>query len=106
MNKDPYLKVVDRPRAVKEPGPQSTVFGVLGHTRESGMTRMLNGLVISTTPGAASKEKKEVEKVDKHMNNSERKILGAASKTRIPGAHMGQVPYAGMYMSHMGKEVS
>lgn len=106
MNKDPYLKVVDRPRAVKAPGPQSTVFGVLGHTRESGMTRMLNGLVISTTPGAESKEKKEVEKVGKHMHNSERKILGHAAKTHIPGAHMGQVPYAGKFMSMMGGEVS
>lgn len=103
MNKDPYLKVVDRPRAVKEPGPQPTVFGVLGHTKESGMTRMLNGLVVETTP---RKVQADVEKVTKDMKNSERKILGAASKTHIPGAHMGQVPYAGMYMSMMGKEVS
>lgn len=103
MNKDPYLKVVDRPRAVKMPGPQPTVFGVLGHTRESGMTRMLNGLVIDTTP---AKHKEDVEHVTKKVKNSERSILGMPSKTHIPGAHMGQVPYAGQFMSHMGKEVS
>ena len=103
MNKDPYLKVVDRPRSVKEPGPQPTVFGVLGHTRESGMSRMLNGLVIETTP---AKMKADVESVSKKMKNSDRHILGPAAKTHIPGAHMGQVPYAGRFMSMMGGEVS
>ena len=95
----PYLDVVDQPRMMKGKGaPKQTVFGVLGHTKEDPKMRSLGGLV-QHAAGAPLK-KGTTEKA--RSITTERDITGPAAKTHIPGAHMGQVPYAGVYMSHLG----
>ena len=94
----PYLSVVDEPRVMKGKGaPRSTVFGVLGHTKETGMTRVLGGLVQHAASNPIPKGT-----VSKKHHMTERHIDGPAPKTHIPGAHYGQIPYPGLYMSMKG----
>jgi hypothetical protein len=99
-----YLKVVTSTREMAGKGaPRNTVFGVLGHTMESSMTKSLGGLVEKSSGG---KVKKGVaESVSKEPKNTENKILGPKSHTAIPGSHMGQVPYAGYYMKAVGERL-
>lgn len=95
-----YLKVVDMPRRMSGKGaPRQTVFGVLGRTMETSMAKSLGGLVKESTKVSAPKVS---EKASAEKKNTDRKIIGAAAKTHIPGVHMGQVPYAGQYMTHIG----
>lgn len=95
-----YLKIVDMPRRMEGKGaPRQTVFGVLGRTMEDPYTKSLGGLVKESTKVTAPKV---AVKASKEPKNTERHILGKASKTRIPGVHQGQVPYAGQYMSNIG----
>lgn len=95
-----YLKIVDMPRRMKGVGsPQQTVFGVLGRTMETPLTKSLGGLVKESTKVSAPKV---TMKASKEPKNTDRHILGKASRTPIPGSHMGQVPYAGRWMSSTG----
>lgn len=95
----PYLDVVDAPRQMKGKGaPRDTVFGVLGHTKEDPKMRSLGGLVHHTA--SAPVKKGTLEKP--RAFHTERDITGPASKTHVPGAHFGQTPYAGVYMSNLG----
>ena len=99
----PYLAVVDQPRVMKGTGaPRQMVFGVLGHTKETGKTRVLGGLVQHTPDAPIGKGT-----VDSHpkLCHTERHITGPASKTHVPGAHYGQVPYPGLYRSMLGKSL-
>lgn len=97
----PYLQVVDFPRKMGGVGaPQRTVFGVLGHTMEDPFTKTLGGLVIDSKASAPTPP---VSKDSKRMDKTEHKIAGSASKTKIPGAHMGMIPFPGYYMSELGK---
>lgn len=101
MNKTPYLHVVDFPRRMAGKGaPQRTVFGVLGHTMEDPYTKSLGGLVKNSKPSASAPA---TIKTTKRTDETVHHIAGAPSKTHIPGAHFGQVPYAGKYMSELGK---
>jgi hypothetical protein len=103
MDKTPYLHVVAEPRMMKGKGaPRSTVFGVLGRTKETGENRVLGGLVREAPSG-----KILAGTLDKHPRavHTERNITGPASKTHISGMHYGQVPYAGRYMGHAGAEL-
>jgi hypothetical protein len=98
-----YLEVVDSPRMMKGKGaPRSTIFGVLGRTTAeySSMSKSLGGLVNKTT---GREVKKGVVVPESRAKNTEHSILGAKSKTAIPGVHTGQVPYAGAYMKDVGK---
>ena len=96
-----YLRVVDMPRRMGGKGaPRQTVFGVLGMTMEDSKTKTLGGLVKESTKVSAPKV---AVKASSEKKNTDRHILGPAAKTPIPGAHTGQVPYAGMFMSHVGK---
>lgn len=101
-----YLEVVDSPRMMKGKGaPRSTIFGVLGRTTAeySSMSKSLGGLVNKTTGGKVKKGVVESEKkAERRTGNTEHSILGAKSKTAIPGVHQGQVPYAGAYMKDVG----
>ena len=97
----PYLHVVDFPRKMGGVGaPQRTVFGVLGHTKEDPFTKSLGGLVIDSK---ASAPVPPTTKDSKRTDKTERKIAGSPSKTHIPGAHYGMVPYPGFYQSELGK---
>ena len=96
-----YLKIVDMPRRMKGVGaPRQTLFGVLGRTVEDPLSKSLGGLVKESTKVDAPKVSM---KASKEPKNTERHILGKAAKTHIPGVHQGQVPYAGQWMSAVGK---
>lgn len=96
----PYLSVVDNPRRMGGKGaPEPTIFGVLGRTMYDSSNKTLGGLVQESTPVKAPKVAMPASKESK---NTERHIIGKASKTHIPGSHMGQVPYAGAYMATVG----
>lgn len=98
-----YLKIVDMPRRMRGEGaPRQTVFGVLGKTMESPMMKSLGGLVQESTKVSAPKV---AMKASSEKKNTDHHIIGKAAKTHIPGAHMGQVPYAGQYMSHLGSRL-
>ena len=99
----PYLEVVDEPRMMKGKGaPRSTVFGVLGHTKESGKMRSLGGLVQHAPSAPVPKDA-----VEHHprLIHTERGITGPAAKTHISGLHYAQVPYPGAFMAHAGHEL-
>ena len=99
-----YLEVVGSPRKMGGKGsPQDTLFGVIGHTKMSPLTRSLGGLVIGTSKGASPK--RAAHKAHVHPDTDHNLIAGA-HKTHISGAHFGQVPYAGRFMAAVGKEVS
>ena len=103
MDKTPYLKVVDMPRQMKGEGaPRSTVFGVLGRTKESPLTKSLGGLVMETTKGSVPKGSFPAKDA---YRNTEHHIIGHAAKTKVSGMHYGQVPYPGAFMAHLGAMV-
>jgi hypothetical protein len=60
--------------------------------------------MISTTKGASPKD--AAVKASSEPKNTEKHLLGGSHKTALPGVHYGQVPFAGMYMKAVGKEVS
>ena len=95
----PYLEVVDEPRQMRGEGaPRSTVFGVLGRTKETGKMKSLGGLVHRTPSEAIPKGTV----LHSCHAKTERHICGPASKTHISGQHFGQVPYPGAFMAHLG----
>jgi hypothetical protein len=67
--------------------------------------RSLGGLVQETT-GNKRLRSGEVHMVKASMQNTDRRILGPASKTHIPKEHYGQVPYPGVFQSQVGVMVS
>jgi hypothetical protein len=100
MEHTPYLnQTAERFNMKSKAAPKSTVFGVLGKTKMDPYSITLGGLVINSTKVSAPKI---AEPASREKKNTERHILGPASKTKIPGSHMGQVPYAGQYRSHVG----
>lgn len=103
LNKTPYLQVVDFPRMMGGKGaPRSTVFGAIGRTKIEPYTKSLGGLVQTTTPGAGHILAAAVEKASAVPKNTEFHIIGHAAKTKVPGDHYGQIPYAGAYRSALG----
>jgi len=107
MEHTPYLDTAQQRLTMKGKGaPRSTLFGVLGKTKYDPYARSVGGLVITTTSGAPVPKHLSEKEAMTHPGNTERSILGRASKTYIPGVHYGQVPYAGKYMSDIGKMVS
>lgn len=104
--REPYLAVVDpRIQMAGKGAPRSTVFGVLGRTMDGGDVgaKSLGGLVKDTKSKA--KHGKET-MPEKAAHQTEKKIVGPAAKTRIPGVHMGQVPYPGFFMSAVGHRLA
>lgn len=104
----PYLEVVNRRFEMKGEGaPKETVFGVLGHTKPDSKMKSLGGLVQNTKPSASMPKEmvmSEKKAMASHLQ-TDRHILGAPPKTHIPGAHFGQVPYPGHFMSALGQRL-
>ncbi len=98
----PYLQVVESSmRMAGEGAPRDTTFGVLGHTKDSSLTRSLGGLVENAKP--SGKMPKHF-KLKGHMDMSEHNIA-SGNKTFIPGAHSAQVPYAGKFLKMVGSKL-
>lgn len=104
MDKTPYLHVVAEPRMMRGKGaPRSTVFGVLGMTKETGKMRSLGGLVENSK--ASAPIGKDVLKHHPKALHTDRHITGPAAKTHIPREHYAQVPYPGHFQSTEGKRL-
>ena len=104
MEEQPYLQVVDEPRKMRGKGaPRSTVFGVIGRTTYDPFTKSLGGLVIDSTKGV--RPEKVSMKASSVPKNTEKHIIGSPAKTKVSGAHYGQVPYAGKYRSDLGERL-
>lgn len=100
-----YLEVVEAPRKMKGKGaPQDTLFGVIGRTMMDPLTRSLGGLMVTTTKGVSAAD--SAESASAVRKNTEHHLVGKASKTHIPGKHMGMVPFAGQFMVKVGAETS
>ena len=100
----PYLKSSNPIRLMAGKGaPRSTVFGVIGATMEDSSMRSLGGLVKNTK--VSGHPKKEVVK-SSAAPQTDHHIIGHASRTPVPGEHMGQVPYPGHYRSALGARLS
>ena len=105
MPRDPYLAVQDPKIQMAGKGaPRSTVFGILGRTMDHTMVgaKSLGGLVHDTK--SKSKAHDDV-MPESRAPQTEKKIIGRAAKTHVPGVHMGQVPYAGFYRSAIGSRL-
>ena len=104
MKKDSagFLEHVDTPtRNMRGKGaPRSTVFGVIGMTKEDNYSRTLGGLVKHTAEGSV----KGIAKRGFVM--TDRDIMGNVSRTPTPGSHYGQVLYHGEYMAKAGSAMS
>ena len=88
--------------------PEPTLFGVLGQTKMDPFSKTLGGLVTETT-GSKRVKKGEVKHLSAPASGhklSENGAVGMPPKTRIPGAHFAQVPYAGKFMSDKGGSVA
>jgi len=72
--------------------PRNNVFGLIGDTMDSTYNRSLGGLVKDTKVGGVK-------------SGSIMKSLDKPSKTKIPGAHYGQVVYPGRFMAVVGKSL-
>ena len=81
--------------------PRATVFGVLGHTEETGLTKSLGGLVSNSKVGKINPG--TVLRHPEGKINTDQHLIGKAPKTHISGKHYGQVPYAGKFMADAGK---
>ena len=80
-------------------GPRDTLFGLVG-TTTGGNVKSLGGLVSQTPSGkvpSGLKKEKVADKTEHH--------IGGKNATAIPGAHSGQVPYAGVFMKDVGKKL-
>jgi len=97
------MVVMDSARQMSGKGaPTPTLFGVIGKTMMDSENRVLGGLVQTTTKGAP---------IPKHMSaskapESEKCIVGPASKTPMARAHYGQTPYVGRFMGREGSRLS
>ena len=106
--KNPYVHKFATPsrNMAGKGAPKSTTFGVLGETKMDPYTRTLGGLVSQTT-GSKAVKKGELEHIGHPKGPlTEKGAVSIVPKTHIPGKHMGQVPYAGDYMSKLGAELS
>lgn len=106
--KNPYVHLVATPsRNMRGKGaPRSTVFGVLGQTKMDPYSRSLGGLVKETT-GSKRVKKGEIEHIGRPSGPlTEKGAVSIVPKTHISQEHYAQVPYAGQYMAHAGKELS
>jgi hypothetical protein len=103
--RNPYLAVQDPKIMMAGKGaPRSTVFGVLGRTMEGSSVgaKSLGGLVADTK---TKMKAHDMVIKESRAPQTERKIVGSKSKTTVPGAHMGQVPYPGFFMVAVGKRL-
>jgi len=96
----PYLQIVDDPRKTTGKGStQPTLFGVIGRTKMDPYQTSLQDIVMNTMSGGRIPDDLKTDSRIFHAGSTERGAVGPPPKTRIPGIHHGQVPYAGYFMS-------
>ena len=100
MSKLPYMEAEMRFKVEGKGAVRPTVFNVIGHTKYDSSMKSLGGLV------KEAKSHANVGSPVEHARglNTERHIVGK-NATKVSGQHFGQVPYAGAYMSPLGKRL-
>jgi hypothetical protein len=82
-------------------GIHDTLFGLIGETKGHTEIRSLGGIIDGGKADAPKptglKDEKVADKTDHH--------IGGKNATKIPGAHMGMVPFAGAYMARVGNKL-
>lgn len=86
---------------------ESTMPGVMGAMKEDSYHRSVGGLLMETADGPIGPGTyHSAQKTLNIYGNTEKRILGPASATPMPGEHYGQIPYPGAFASHLGQSVS
>lgn len=81
-------------------GVTDTLFGLIGSTTGQSHQKTLGGLVHVAPTGKVPtglKSEKAATATEKH--------IGGKNATFIPGAHSGQVPFAGRFMKKIGEKL-
>ncbi len=91
------MSIIDGKYSMKG-GPKDTLFGLIGTAQGYSDVKSLGGLVKSGKPSAPKPSALNKEKV---ADMTERSI-GGKNATKIPGAHFGQIPFAGQFMKKVG----
>jgi hypothetical protein len=95
-----YMNVVEGKYMMKD-GIKDTLFGLIGETKGHTEIKSLGGIVDGGKPDASKpsglKKEKVADKTERH--------IGGKNATKVPGAHHGMVPYAGAFMTRMGKKL-
>ena len=94
-----YMNVIDGKYMMKG-GVRDTLFGLIGTEQGYSNVKSLGGLVSQKPDGkvpSGIKKEKVADKTERH--------IGGKNATAIPGAHTGQVPYAGIYMKSVGEKL-
>ena len=94
------MSIIDGKYSMKG-GPKDTLFGLIGTAQGYSNVKSLGGLVDSGKPSAPKPSALNKGKV---ADMTERSI-GGKNATKIPGAHFGQIPYAGQFMKKVGAKV-
>lgn len=79
-------------------GVSDTLFGLIGRTTRNMATPSLGGLISHSASGPVPSG------LEKGMIKTEKSIMGK-NATKTPGAHAGQVPYAGKFMTKVGPKL-
>lgn len=95
-----YMSIIDGKFSMKD-GPKDTLFGLIGTAQGYSNVKSLGGLV---KPGKPSAPKPSGMNKGKVADMTERSI-GGKNATKIPGAHFGQIPYAGQFMAKVGPKL-
>jgi hypothetical protein len=80
--------------------PKPTIFNVIGETKYDPLTRSLGGLVKDTKTNV--KVKDPLQRASGFQ--TENCIVGK-NASKVPGRHMGQVPFAGKFLYNVGEPV-
>ena len=80
--------------------PKPIIFNVIGETKYDPLTRSLGGLVKDTKTNV--KVKDPLQRASGFQ--TENRIVGK-NASKVPGRHMGQVPFAGKFMYNVGAPV-
>ena len=94
-----YMNVVDGKYMMKG-GVRDTLFGLIGRTSDYSDVKSLGGLVAHKPDGkvpSGLKKERVADATERH--------IGGKNATAIPGAHTGQVPFAGVYMKAVGNKL-
>lgn len=83
--------------------PRDSIPGLIGATKYDPFAKSLGGLVRDSKVHGGNKPVMSEKAAEKH--NTERHILGPASKTKTPGAHFGQILYPGHFASVLGSRL-
>lgn len=93
-----YMSVVDGKYMMKG-GVKDTLFGLIGATKGQSEVKALGGIVDGGKPSAAKPSGLQTKEI-----KTENCIEGK-NATKIPGSHMGQVPFPGVYMKKVGAKL-